>query len=307
MSAAIVFRNLESAAREYVAGLEERVPIMYGTGLPTVDEMLAGGIAPGEVAIVAARPSHGKSMFGLQWCLHQAGQGCPCLIISEEMTLALLAERALHFLSAIPDPEWRDRRLDLHDETAAFFKDRRPIIVAENCRTADRACQAIQEGRQHHGIRFAVVDYAQLLRGTGQSRFEQVADVSMSLKSTAVETSVALVVIAQLNRQSEMEKEFLPKLHHLGESGQLERDADVVLFLVWPWKLDRTKHPSIFRVYGAKNRNRGIRGSGAVELVFDPARQMVTEPEAAPITKRQNYIREFDEYNTTPDYQEFPR
>lgn len=270
--------------------------------------MLAGGVAPGEVAIVGARPSHGKTMFGLQWCYAVAAAGHPCLIISEEMTVRLLAQRATQTATTIDERDWSERADDVFEDVTAFFKPRRPIIAAEGCRTAERAAQAITEARTHHGIRFAVVDYIQLLRGNGMGRYEQVSDCSMVLKAAAVENNVALVVLAQLNRECEKRPEFLPKLQDLKDSGQIEQDADVVLFLVWPWKIDAKNHPSIFRVLGAKNRNRGIRGNGVVELVFDPARQIVTEKEPAPITQHRNYQPDLAGYNDiAPDYTEFPR
>lgn len=234
-------------------------------------------------------------MFGLQWCYNVAKSGHPCLIVSEEMTVTLLAQRATLTATDVPEGEWHTRADDVFDDVAAFFEPRRPILAAENCRTADRAAQAIAEARTHHGIRFAVVDYVQLLRGAGNSRYEQVSDVSMTLKAAAVENNVALVVLAQLNRECEKRPEFLPKLQDLKDSGQIEQDADLVLFLVWPWKCDAKNHPSKFRVLGAKNRNRGIRGSGVVDLLFDPSRQILTEPAASPVTARQNYVPGFEQ------------
>jgi replicative DNA helicase len=274
--------------------------------------MLGGGIAQGEMAVVGARPSHGKTMFGLQWSYHVARTGHPCLVISEEMTAALLAQRATMTATAIHEDDWQLRADEVFEDVSMFFRNRRPILAAENCRTAERAAQAIAEARTHHGIRLAVVDYVQLLRGSGNSRYEQVSDVSMTLKAAAVENNVALVVLGQLNRECEKRPEFQPKLQDLKDSGQIEQDADVVLFLIWPWKYDTKNHPSKFQVLGAKNRNRGIRGSGAVELVFDAARQMVTDPKSESIAPRNRCDENqqpniFPGWQNEPNYQEFPR
>lgn len=301
-STAIPFESLESAVRNRLADLRDKPLAMYPTGLESVDEMLGGGIAAGEYGIIGARTSHGKTMFLLQWAYNVALQGHPCLVISAEMTKAALADRCMQFCSETAAAEWstENGNAQAFDDAMAFLTTgRRPILLADSCLHVDKVAAAISQAKTHHGCRFVVVDYLQRLRGCGNSRYEQVSYVSNMLASAAVENNVAVVAAAQLSRMSVTEaKEFVPKLHHLKESGDIEQDADVIAFLAWPWKLDTKNKPGIYRIYGAKGRNRGIHGSGICELSFDPKHQRLSEREFG-VTERPNYEPAFADYGGT--------
>jgi len=118
------------------------------------------------------------------------------------------------------------------------------------------------------------VDYAQFLKGEGRDRYEQVSNVSVVMKQVAAESGVVLLLLAQMNRSIESRQKFVPQMSDLRESGQIEQDADVILFTVWPWKLDNTKDKTMYQFYIAKNRNREIKAS-IVDCNIDAARQMI--------------------------------
>lgn len=266
---------MEQAARGYMAELRDGPPEMYSSGLPSIDRALGGGIAPGEMAIIGARPSHGKTMLALQWG-YAVSAKYPVVVISEEMNARALGRRAIQHATTIQEDDWRSEWEDAFDQTIAFFDPKRPILIADGCRTAERAAQAIGEAVVHHGAKLAIVDYAQLLRGKGMSRYEQVSDVSTTIKNAAVEHGIGLLMLAQLNREAVNAE--VPTLHHLKDSGQLEQDSDVVMLLQWPRKDDPTYTPADeYRVFFAKNRNRGVRGNGVEYLRFHPFRQMLTD------------------------------
>jgi len=256
--------------------LQEADPILYRTGLWPVDDAI-GGVAPGELCVVGARPSHGKTLFGLQWMFHIATQGTSCLIVSEEMTARALAKRAIQNATSISERVWRERWDAVFDDVVEFSDARRPILITEGCHSVTVAQDAINQAVVHHGVKFAVVDYVQLLTARGQSRYEQVSEVSRVLKQTAVENDIAIIALAQLNRAVETEKGCAPQLHHLRDSGQIEQDADVVLFLQWPYQNDnKYEDEAEYRVICAKNRNRGIMGSRVRFVQIDAGRQMLT-------------------------------
>jgi replicative DNA helicase len=119
-----------------------------------------------------------------------------------------------------------------------------------------------------------VVDYVQLLASSG-NRFETVTANSVILRKVCTETGVLMIVLAQMSRAIEGRDSFVPKTSDLRESGQLEQDADVLLFLVWPWKLDSEKPKEEYLVFVAKNRNREI-VDVVVKCTFDPARQKIS-------------------------------
>jgi replicative DNA helicase len=178
---------------------------------------------------------------------------------------------------------WNANRQKLETDVEAHFRDRAECEVIENCRTAERVAEEIRE-LAAQGVRAIVVDYVQLLSSSG-NRFETVTANSVILRKVCTETGVLLIVLAQMSRAIEGRDSFVPKTSDLRESGQLEQDADVLLFLVWPWKLDTDKPREEYIVFVAKNRNREI-VDVCVQCRFDPARQRITE--AGPT--EENYV-----------------
>ena len=252
-------------------------------GLPAIDEMI-GGAMPGEMIVIGARPSHGKSLLGLQWLDEASAKGVPGLIISEEMSATSLATRLLSSLTVIPDSEWRSDTRRVAFDAKQHFENRAPIIVAEKVSTAAGAERCIARAVKSHGIKIVAVDYVQLLSGDGANKEQRVADVSTRMKNCAMKHDIVVLLLAQLNRQIENREAAAahPQLADLRDSGGIENDADVVLFPFWPWKLnndyeDRTE----YRVYCRKNRNRGI-GNPVIQMTINPSRQRLesrTEPD----------------------------
>jgi replicative DNA helicase len=171
-------------------------------GLPNVDDAIGGGAMPGEMVIVAGRPSHGKTAAGMQ-ALESLSQVVPVLMISEEMSAVALAQRTLCGITLIDPETWTAHKQDLHRDSASHFGPRKTYYIAESCGTVDKAVEVIAEAREKHNIGAVVIDYVQLLRGHGQGRYEQVSDVSTRLKQAAVRYGIVLLALCQLNRQIE--------------------------------------------------------------------------------------------------------
>jgi len=103
-------------------------------------------VAPGEVCLIGARPSHGKTMFGLQFCYHVAAvQNTKCLLISEEMNATALAKRAIQYATETEEWNWRSQWEPVFDDVLKFNDSMASILLVENCRTEARAYQAIAE------------------------------------------------------------------------------------------------------------------------------------------------------------------
>jgi replicative DNA helicase len=288
--------------------LRERDPVLYSTGIKLVDDGLGGGIAPGELAVVGASTSHGKTLFGLQIAYAAASRSHQSLIISEEMTAGTLAERGILHASEVEQSNWKQHWEAVFDEVCKW-EDAHPgkIQVPEvPVHTVDRAAEAIAQAVEHFGCKMVIVDYLQLLDAPGVTKYEQVSNVSRGLKQAAVEHSVAVVALAQLNRSVDKEAQTrgkesssdlkgIPQIHHLSDSGQIERDADIVMLLQWPHRTNANYQPANeYRVYLGKNRNRGIRGDRCIILQIHPLRQMITERET---TDYHNYEPAFNDYN----------
>jgi archaellum biogenesis ATPase FlaH len=278
------------AAQNYIDRIKAGQVSLVATGLPNLDFAIGGGLEPGEMVIVAARPSHGKSTVALQ-CAHQwTSDNRPVLFITEEMSAMALGKRTLQFASGLPQEEWReslsDLQLDLHD----FAAERQDCYIIENCGTSAAVVCEIERAVSERNIQAAIVDYAQLLTSPGKSRYEQITNTSIALRKAASEHKIILLVLCQLNREIEARPQFQPKLSDLKDTGQLEQDADVVIFLVWPHRIDPKQNPHNYKFYIAKNRNREIMRS-VVECHFEPSRQMLSEQEASDMT---NYEPAFE-------------
>src|SRR5262249_15149849 len=160
-----------------------------------------------------------------------AKRGTRCLVLSEEMATAELGKRAIHSITTLPEEHWGPETVGvLRGEVDTHYADRADIFVVENCNTIDRAEDVIDQCCSAHGVKLVVVDYLQLLGGRGLRRYEQVSDVSRRLKQAARRNGCALLALSQLNREVENREGKDPKLSDLRDSGQLEQDADLVLF-----------------------------------------------------------------------------
>lgn len=264
--------TLEEATRKYLDHLGDGKNALIELGLPDVDYAIGGGVAKGEVVILAGRPSHGKSAIAMQ-CVHNAtSNGMPALVISEEMSAITIGKRAIQFISGVPEEHWPTSREKLDRQLEDHFEKQAQCYVIESVATPEIAAERIRWAVREHGVEVVALDYAQLLRGQGKSIYEQLTNTSLMLRQVTNECNVLLLLLCQLNREIEKRPSFTPKMSDLRETGQFEQDADVILFLCWPHRIDPAKDPHEYLVFVAKNRNRAI-NSPVVKCKFNPSRQ----------------------------------
>jgi replicative DNA helicase len=215
-------------------GLVSGVP----TGFTELDEMTAG-LQPGDLVIVAARPSMGKTSFVLNIAQHVGIQTDMTVgFFSLEMSKEQLFMRMLTGEARIDAHRFRSGYLNEKDygrlshalgtlaEARVFIDDTASIGVLE-MRAKARRLQA------EHGLHLLIIDYIQLMQGRGrfESRQQEIASISRSLKGLAKELRIPIVALSQLSRASETRSDHRPQLSDLRESGALEQDADVVMFI----------------------------------------------------------------------------
>jgi replicative DNA helicase len=209
----------------------------WKTGIPTLDSMLSGGFRPGSLYILAARPSVGKSSFSQTLGFGFAAQGLPVLMLSQEMSADELADRAVamsgrislsSLLSGKMDHDGWSRVTDAAEAIAhlPMHIDDQPALTISDIRA---------KARQVKGLKVLIVDYLQLCSSSipGENRNAQIEEISRGLKSLAKALGVAVVALSQLNRAVEARTSKRPTLADLRDSGAIEQDADVVMFL-WP-------------------------------------------------------------------------
>lgn len=286
--------TLDNAAAKYLETLRAGKDTIIETGLPDLDYVLGGGVEPGEMVILAARPSHGKSAVALQCIHHWTASGLPALLISEEMSDLALGKRTLQFVSDVPQEHWRTSMTSVEKALNEYRGERAKCYIAEACRTAEVAAEQIERAVKEHGVKCVVVDYAGLLQSAGKSRYEQMTNTSVAMRQAASANKVVLVLQCQLSREIEKRPKFLPQSSDLRDTGQLEQDADVIIFCCWPHRVNSVNDPNEYQFFVTKNRNRGINSGGFVQCKFNPTRQMFT-------MKKPDYqaAREpaFDEWN----------
>ena len=276
---------LADAAREYINRMRDGQNELIETGIAELDYAIGGGVEFGEMIIAAARPSHGKSAFALQCAHHWTALGLPTLIVSEEMSPLALGKRTLQFMSDVPQEYWSSSVADLERDLGEYVAGRAPCIVSEACVTPQAVVESIERTVEAHEVQAVVVDYAQLLQGQGRSRDEQVSHISNTLRQAASRFNVLLLALCQLNREIEKRTKFIPCAADIRDAGTLEQDADVILLLAWPHKVDAKQPPNQYQIFVAKNRNRPI-NQPMVLCRFDPSRETITESEP-------NYYPEF--------------
>jgi len=263
---------------KHIGDLYERKE--HTTGVPTgfldLDEKTAG-FQRSDLIIIAGRPSMGKTAFALniaQYASLYAEPRCPVAIFSLEMSKEQLVTRLLCSEARVDasrlrtghllDGEWEKvmRGAEKLFEAEIFIDDTPAISVLEMRAKARRL-------KAEHNIGMIVVDYLQLMRGSGspESRQQEISEISRSLKALAKELSVPVVALSQLNRGLESRTDKRPMMSDLRESGAIEQDADVIMF-VYRDEVYNKDNPDVrgkAEIIIGKQRNGPI---GTVNLTF---------------------------------------
>lgn len=262
------------------------------SGYPDLDEMLRG-MQPGELIIIAARPSMGKTALALNIAEQMAtggtsggatGAAVPIALFSLEMSKSAVTQRLISARSGIPSQNLRGgtrlsdrdyrKLLSACDELAKapIFVDDTPNMTVLALRARARRLVA------QHGVKAIMIDYLQLLTAPGaarESRQVEVSTISRGIKALARELNVPVVCLSQLNRASEQREGNKPRMSDLRESGSIEQDADVIILLHREdyyhvqdenWKLDNPDKVGVAELIVAKQRNGP---TGVVKLAWD--------------------------------------
>lgn len=213
-----------------------------GTGFADFDKMTTG-LHGGEMVVIAARPSMGKTSLAMNMAEHAAiDLGLPVGVFSLEMTADSLVLRMLCSRSRVNLRNVRDGFLaerDFPKLTGAAGKlAKAPLFIDDSPGLSILQLRAkARRMAQQHGIKLFVIDYLQLLHSTArraENRQQEIADISSGVKALAKELNVPIIVLSQLNRELEREKNRKPRMSDLRESGAIEQDADLVGLLYKP-------------------------------------------------------------------------
>ena len=280
-SESVAIKELVRRAITTIEDLNERKGVLTGisTGFPDFDKMTSG-LHAGEMVVIAARPSMGKTSFAMNIVENVVvDQKLPVAVFSLEMTaeslvLRMLCSRARVNLRNVREGFLADR--DFPKLTGAAGKlSAAPLFIDDSSSLSILQLRArARRLFQQHDIRLFVVDYLQLLNSTSrraENRQQEISDISSGIKALAKELKVPVLVLSQLNRELERDKSRKPKLSDLRESGAIEQDADLVGLLYKPSSGDEDEQPVEERdatevnLFIAKQRNGP---TGDVHLTF---------------------------------------
>ncbi len=295
-SEAKVFQIAEAGARGQIGFVEihplltkavERIDTLYNrndpsditcipTGFADLDQMTSG-LQPGDLVIVAGRPSMGKTAFALNVAEYVGiDLRLPVAVFSMEMSGAQLVMRMLGSVGRLDQHKVRTGKLQDEDwqklthavgklNEAAIFIDESGALTAPQVQARARRLR-----RQCGGLGLIVIDYLQLMSasGEGENRATEISQISRSLKALAKELNVPVVALSQLNRGLEQRPNKRPIMSDLRESGAIEQDADLIFFIYRDEVYNpETKDKGVSEIIIGKQRNGPI---GTVRLTFLP-------------------------------------
>ncbi|UOD35309.1 replicative DNA helicase [Deferribacteraceae bacterium V6Fe1] len=270
-------RNIGSIIKdtfEVLESLYNRKDKITGTPTGFVDlDKMTNGLQKSDLIIVAGRPGMGKTAFALNIALNAASKYNKSIaVFSLEMSSGQLVQRLLSSEARIESSKLRSGRFNMEEWTKLasvagqlndlnIFIDDTPAISSMEIRAK---CRRI---KRDVGLDLIIVDYLQLMSGSkSDSREQQISEISRSLKALAKELDVPVIALSQLNRSVESRTDKRPVPSDLRESGAIEQDADLIIFLYRDEFYNKeTKYPGIAEVIVAKHRNGP---TGTVPLAF---------------------------------------
>jgi len=274
------FTALRDALRDYFDTIEylhqhKGEVVGVPTGFHDLDQ-LTGGLHPSDLLIIAGRPGVGKTGFALSLVRNAATRfQAPAAIFSLEMSTEQLVQRLLCMEAAVDSQRIRSGFIDEFEwrrisEAFGVLSDA-PIYIDDSAgiSTTELRMKA-RRLKAEHDLKLIVVDYLQLMQGRGlENRVQEVSEISRSLKALARELDVPVIALSQLSRAVESRQDHRPVLSDLRESGSIEQDADIVMFIHREELYNpNTDRKNIADVIIAKHRNGPI---GQIPVRFFPS------------------------------------
>ena len=235
------FEEIIAEEMTNVANSTEGQIVGATTGIAELDARLSG-LCPPDFTIVAARPGAGKSSLVFSIMTHMGFEGVPCGLVTLEMSRGQVFNRMISILGQIPAETIRNRTMDKEQKERYFHFGNKmlkwPIYINETANTLSKLRVKATMWKNKYGIKALFVDYLQLMGSEsgrkGQSRENEISDISRGLKQLAKQLEIPIIALSQLSREVEKRPSKMPQLSDLRESGSLEQDADFVIFLMRP-------------------------------------------------------------------------
>ncbi len=276
----VLFETTDWIESQYIKAQQNDLML---TGIPDLD-YCTGGIFDGEMTVIAARPSVGKTALGLFIAIKLAREGRKVHFVSREMSSNAIGMRILSMASGIDtgrikagkitEEQWQKIARALGEYSTSN------LIVDTDSKTPSDIKAVAKELQAKDGLDLVIIDYLQILTPDGKhnTREQEVASISRSLKNLSLDINKPVIVLAQLNRNAENKR---PTLADLRESGAIEADADNVWFLHYPtenqlydnqknkFMVCKNNNYEYMEIIIGKHRNGPV---GMIDVIFDPGK-----------------------------------
>jgi len=262
------FKTHTTLTHELISDLQSPKIQSIPSGYATLDKY-TGGFKPGELILLAARPSMGKTTLMLNFALNATISQHPAAIFSLEMTSREIIRRLLSAKTSVPNKKLQQRNLDKTaqnriQQALTDFADT-PIYIDDSSLSLFELRAKCRRLKTQHGVNLVFIDYLQLLKGENDRRIanreQEIASISRNLKALAKDLNLCIVVLSQLNRSLEQRSDKKPMLSDFRDSGAIEENADIALFIHRPEYYGITQDENLNDTTGlatiiiAKNRN----------------------------------------------------
>lgn len=250
----------------------KRLPDRIETGYADLDNLILG-FQPGDFVLIAARPSVGKSSLAINMAQNMAiRKGKNVLFLSLEMSNEQVTDRVITSEARVPNLKLQKGEAD-QDEwakvtaTAGVIHEAKIFLDDTSSLTVADIRAKCRRFKSSENLDIIFIDYLQLIGSAvkKENRQQEVTEISRQLKILAKDMKIPVVAMSQLSRASEQRSDHMPQLSDLRESGAIEQDADIVMFLYKPSQFDKAASTNLVHLLVAKNRNGSI---GRVKLVW---------------------------------------
>lgn len=258
------FVEIKNEATKVAGAMRDKKDGAIPTGFVDLDKLIHG-FYPGEFVIIAGRPSMGKSALALNMAMQIAEKGTSVFFSSLEMTERAMIERAICSYACVDLMRTQSGEVDENEwgeiYEQAFELRKLDVILSKIAYTPEQLAGLIHRLKQTHNIGIAFIDYVQLMHTSkkSESRQQEITTISRKLKSIAMRENIPLVVLSQLNRQVDARENKRPRMSDLRDSGSLEQDADLILF--------------VYREDYYQKDKPGFQPTGLAEVIVSKSRQ----------------------------------
>lgn len=246
------------------SGMEGRTPELIKTGLYTLDRVLAGGLEPGTLTVIAGRPGMGKTAIITTILFHQIHRGLRSGMVSMEMTEEQMARREAAMITGIPYNRMKDAGRITQPEYEAIAKaaiSQSELIELESCGMVDlaRLRKIVFDLVTRRGCKLVAIDYLQRMDievGRGQNEASAIGSIVNAIKSMAKNLNVPIILLSQLGREVEKRADKKPMMSDLRGSGMIEEAADAIVLMYRDAYYNHdTQEPNTCELLIEKNRD----------------------------------------------------